>query len=116
MFYKEIAGVSYDSLMGGTNISSFVSNATIGACEIKRGMLLANTEGVWNPATQSDQSKPLSIAKEDVDSESDRVTQVYTRGEFNRSAIMTGSGVDIDDFEEQLRKDGIYLRDIIVGG
>ena len=91
---------------------SETANVSIAAGEFKRGELLAETGGLYDSATGSDSLKPLAIASSDIDSDDSRIATVYKTGEFNYSAIIAGSDVSLNAFEEQLRKDGIILTDI----
>ena len=111
-YLKQIEGVSYDSLIGGTTVPKITANVSIAAGEFKRGELLAETGGLYDSATGSDSLKPLAIASSDIDSDDSRIATVYKTGEFNYSAIIAGSDVSLNAFEEQLRKDGIILTDI----
>ena len=114
-YYETSNGVTYDSLIGGTQTPFRVENVSISSGAYERGTLLALGSSVYSAADGSDYNEPLAILRSDIGSSDSRVTQVYTRGEFNESAIIVGSSVDLDDYRENLRREGIYLTDIKEG-
>ncbi len=115
--FSTIDGVSYDELFGGSSMPVHTKNVTVGAnAVIKRGMVLAETNGVYALAVAADNEKPLVIAKEDFTATtSAKVTTAYTSGVFNREKLTLGDGANIANFEEQLRKDNILLTSIREG-
>ena len=109
-------GQEWDDLFAGPEIKVMNRNVKVANdAKIERGMLLADNGGVATPVTASDTDKPLFIASEDFEAGSDTgvVTMVYTSGRFHRDKIKVGEGVDINDFEEPLRKVNIELTGLI---
>jgi len=119
-FFGTRDGIKRDELMGGTDgIPVSIRNVEVAKdAAIERGMLLASasTFGVFAPAAASDTGKVLVIAEKDFAADSDHtVTQAYTSGKFNREKIKLGTGLNIDNFEEPLRKVNIILTSIAKG-
>lgn len=117
-FFGTRDGIKRDELMGGADgIPVSIRNVEVSSdTTIQRGMLLASatTFGVFAPATSSDTSKVLVIAEKDFTADSDlHVTQAYTSGKFNREKIILDG--NIDDFENELRKQNIILTSIKPG-
>ena len=117
-FFGTRDGIKRDELMGGADgIPVSIRNVEVSSdTTIQRGMLLASatTFGVFAPATNSDTSKVLVIAEKDFTADSDlHVTQAYTSGKFNREKIILDG--NIDDFENELRKQNIILTSIKPG-
>ena len=114
-FFGTRDGIKRDELCGGAEQLMSIRNIEVAAdAEIKRGMLLnsATTFGVFAPA-DSDTTKVLVVAEKDFTADSDHtVTQAYTSGKFNREKIILSEGLNIDDYEESLRKVDIYLTSI----
>lgn len=119
-FFGTRDGIKRDELCGGAEKLMSIRNIEVAQdAEIKRGMLLcsATTYGVFAPVTSTgDGSKVLVIAEKDFAADSDHtVTQAYTSGKFNREKIILKSGLNIDAFEEPLRKVEIMLASIKTG-
>ncbi len=116
-YFKMDTGLEWDDLVAGPEEKIRFKNVKFGSnAVIERGMLLAeDSDSVVAPATASDTNKPLYIAKSDFEAGSDTgvIDTVFSRGLFNRSKIKVSEGVDINDFEEPLRKVNILLTDII---
>ena len=115
-YFKVDTGIGFDDLFAGPEERVMTKNVKAGnGAEIKRGMLLADNGGVAAPVTAADTDTTLFIASEDFEADSNTgvVTTVYTSGRFNRSKIKVGEGIDINDFEEPLRKVDIILTDVI---
>lgn len=117
-FFGTRDGIKRDELVGGADgIPMSIRNIEVGAtAEIERGMLLASADvfGTFAPVTsKSDASKVLVIAAEDFTAdEKHLVTQAYTMGKFNRERIKLADGLNIDDFENELRRQNIHLTSI----
>ena len=107
-----------DELFGGDDgIPVSLRNIEVdSSTSIQRGMLLssATTFGTFAPAADTDTSKVYVVAAETFDADSDHtVTQAYVSGKFNREKIVLDSSLDIDDFEETLRRANIHLTSIM---
>lgn len=118
-FFGTRDGIKRDELCGGAEQLMSIRNIEVGSdTAIQRGMLLcsATTYGEFEPVSTSDTSKVFVIAEKDFTADSDHtVTQAYTSGKFNREKIILDDNLDIDDFEEVLRKENIILTSIKVG-
>lgn len=107
-----------DELFGGDDgIPVSKRNIDVAAnATIERGMLLASatTFGTFAPAAATDTGKVYLIAAEDFTADSDHtVTQAYVSGKFNREKIKLDNSLNIDDFEETLRRANIHLTSIM---
>ena len=114
-FFGQHDGIKRDELCGGAEQLMSIRNIEVASdTTIQRGMLLssATTFGVFEPA-DSDTAKVFVVAEKDFTADSDHtVTQAYTSGKFNREKILLNEGLNIDDYEEPLRKVDIYLTSI----
>lgn len=114
-FFGQHDGIKRDELCGGAEQLMSIRNIEVASdTTIQRGMLLnsSTTFGVFAPA-DSDTTKVFVIAEKDFTADSDHtVTQAYTSGKFNREKIILDEGLNIDDYEESLRKVDIYLTSI----
>ena len=109
-------GQEWDDLFAGPEIKVMNRNVKVANdAKIERGMLLAENGGIAAPATAADTDTTLFIASENFEAGSDTgvVTMVYTSGRFHRDKIKVGEGVDINNFEEPLRKVNIELTGLI---
>ena len=119
-FFGTRDGIKRDELMGGTGVNIFNRNIAVDSdATIARGMLLCSnkTFGTYKPVSSTaDASKVLVVAAENFNADSDHtVTQSYVSGMFNREKIILDSSLNIDDFEEALRKVDIRLTSIKPG-
>ena len=118
-FFGVRDGIKRDELCGGAEQLMSIRNIEVASdTSIQRGMLLSSdsTFGIFSQPTDSDTSKVFVIAEKDFTADSDsQVTQVYTSGKFNREKIILNEGLNIDDFEEVLRKENIILTSIKPG-
>ena len=99
---------------GGDGIPVSKRNIEVGSdTTIQRGMLLGSAESFGTFSAASSDSAVLVIAAEDFVADSDHtVTQAYTSGKFNREKIKLSAGLNIDSFEEVLRREDIILTSI----
>lgn len=119
-FFGTRDGIKRDELCGGADgIPMSIRNIEVGSdTTIQRGMLLssATTFGVFAPVADTDTSKVFVIAEKDFQADSDHtVTQAYTSGKFNREKIILDESLNIDNYEETLRKENIILTSIKKG-
>lgn len=115
-FFGQHSGIVRDELCGGADaIPMSIRNIEVASdTTIQRGMLLgaSSTFGVFAPVTDTS-TKVFVIAEKDFTADSDHtVTQAYTSGKFNREKIVLDESLNIDDFEEQLRKVNVILTTI----
>ncbi len=111
-------GASYDRLIGGAEVVFFNRNVLITSdTTIERGAILAGrgvgSDVTVHAATAMDATmRPeLFIAAEDASLQTD--TTVYTSGRFNRSALKVSSDTSVAAFEAEMRRQGIYLTEVI---
>ena len=116
-FFGQHSGIVRDELCGGADgIPMSIRNIEVGSdTTIQRGMLLSSdkTFGTFAPVADSDTAKVFVIAEKDFAADSDlKVTQAYTSGKFNREKIILDENLNIDDFENELRRQNIILTSI----
>lgn len=119
-FYENLGQYTPDKLIAGTKVPRLLEGIIIesGQGELKRGSLLGKvTETgkfklVDEKATDGSE-KPLIILADDIDATKEIKTIGYISGEFNKQAIYVAEGTDINKFEIELRKLGIYLVKVI---
>ena len=119
-FFSVHEGVARDELMGGADgIPVSIRNIEVASdTTIQRGMLLCSpsTFGVFSQPADSDTSKVFVIAEKDFTADSDlKVTQAFSSGKFNREKIILDESLNIDDFENELRRQNIILTSIYGG-
>lgn len=106
--FRTEEGVKYDQLIGGSAVATLTANGVIAAGQdLKRGALLSLAEGKYTLAAAGAEASAVLV--EDVKADADTVTPVYTRGLFNREALIVAEGDTVEAHEEQLRKVGIYV-------
>ena len=120
---KELQGVHYDELIGGTAITPLTQNGLLSGVAVKtvvpKGTLLAvdSTSGKFVVAAKAGSSVPVAsavLAAEVTqgDDTSDISVTAYVRGLFNREKLVAASGDTVDAHEAELRDVGIYLTSI----
>lgn len=93
--------IKEDNLLAGPEITTLLKNIPITAgSAMKRGTLITMTEGK-GAATKAGETASYVLAR-DVDDKADTAT-VYTRGRFNREAIIVAGGDTVDKHEDELR-------------
>ncbi len=101
------AGVHYDDLIGGTNVSVVAQNVKVTAgTAMARGTLLTVTDGTAAATAKSAVANAILAAPV---STTDTVATVYVKGEFNRERVKVADGDTIGAHEAELRNTGIYL-------
>ena len=115
-YVETVNGWVEDGLLAGTEIPVELYNVSVGSsASVSRGDLLCggSFSSVFAPvSSSSDASKVLVIAADDFVADSlHAVTRAYASGKFNREKISFGgnSSVNIDDFEPELRRQGIWM-------
>lgn len=117
MGFSTMPGASYDSLIGGAEVPIFNRNVQVSSdTTLERGAILAgvgiDSDMTVHLATSADTvGRMLFIAAEDVEAQT--ATTVFTSGRFNRTALTTESDTSVADFEAELRRQGIYLTEVI---
>ena len=99
-----------DTLLGGNAVVPLTKNVTIAAgTEMKRGTLVTVTDGVAS-ATKKGEKASYILANET--SKDDTVATVYSRGLFNREAVIVADGDTVEAHEEELRTVSIVFTSI----
>lgn len=119
--YQEIGEFTPDNLFNDINVSVSEKAVTIKktATPLKRGTVLgiitASGAAAIVDSTKTDGSQIADcILADDVDASSgDVVAVAYTKGQFNRKALIFGGTDKADKHEAQLRDVGIYMKDNI---
>lgn len=120
---SEMTGVSYDELIGGTNLPIITKNITLKGvtAEYTRGTLLSlvggkyeicDTTGTGSGGTDPNPAKVASaVLATDVKlTGSDIVATIYISGIFNREKLILKKADDtVEAHEDELRDAGIYL-------
>ena len=140
--FEQIGEFKPDSLIAGNQfpIMKIGIGLKAGQGILKRGSLIAKKEdgsgymvGTTTTTTENEKSNTLEAVKEvtasdaqvvilgiltdDYDTETDALVDnipatVYQTGEFNRAAVIVGEDITIENYEEDMRKIGIYLRSV----
>ena len=109
--YTKETGINYDKLIGGTAVAPFTANVTIaGGQNLKRGAVLSANGGKYSQVAKT--GTATAILAEDINATTDTVATVYTRGLFNREALIVAGGDTATSHEDQLRAVGIYVTSI----
>ncbi len=123
--YSVIGDFEFDALIAGEKQPIITKGITLAAAQgvLSRGTLIgvvtATKLAVLCDSTKSDGSQiPEYILGATCDTGAAGATLnvptiAYQTGIFNRAAIITAAGQDINAFEQQLRQVGILLRDTI---
>ncbi len=119
--FSEVGSFVPDKLMAGNSVSVLVKGVTVASGQgiLKRGSVLgiitASSKGKLCAAAAVDGSKEAKfILADDIDTTAaDVVAQCYESGEFNKGALTFGSTDTPEMHEDELRKNGIFLKDII---
>ena len=112
---ETMSGASYDTLIGGVGVMRLVNVNVSSDTELERGALLAGgwdgTSVTVHLATATDTANcDMYIAASDEASVT--VTNAYSKGVFNRAAIKVGEGLNVRDFEHNLRLNNILLTEV----
>ena len=119
--YNKVGEIKPDNLFNDINVSVSEKSVKIkkSAIPLKRGTVLGviTATGFAIPvdSTKTDGSQLANcILADDVDaSAADMVAVAYTKGQFNRKALIFVGEETVDKHEAQLREVGIYLKDNI---
>ena len=115
---ETLVGAVFDSLMGGAHVDSSVRAVKISSdTTVERGMLLAGvydgSDVTVHIATAADATNGSGLFIAYGDDSNDTVTVAYDNGLFNRSAIKLSEGLDIGNFELEMRRQGLLLTEVI---
>ena len=108
-YYDSVTGFSDDGLLSVNEPVEIWTVGCLSNAELERGMLIASTDNVWAAAGASDTAgHPLGIVN--VGNDGTSVASAYVAGAFNEERIICASGIDIEDFRQPLRAQGIWLK------
>lgn len=117
--YGEVGAMEYDNLIAGNNVPIVLKGVTVAADQgvLKKGSVLgivtATGKGLLCMAASEDGSKEAKyVLADDVDATEEVVVQCYQSGELNRGALIFDSTDTAEMHEDELRKNGIFLKDI----
>ena len=115
---ETLVGAVFDSLMGGAHVDSSVRAVKMSSdTTVERGMLLAGvydgSDVTVHIATAADATNGSGLYIAFADDSNDTVTVAYDNGLFNRSAIKLTAGLDIGNFELEMRRQGLILTEVI---
>lgn len=119
--YNKVGEIKPDNLFNDINVSVSEKSVKIkkSATPLKRGTVLGviTATGFAIPvdSSKADGSQLADcILADDVDaSAADTVAVAYTKGQFNRKALIFTGTETVENYEAQLRDVGIYLKDNI---
>jgi len=118
--YGELGNKEFDNLVAGNKVPILYKGVVVaqGQGVLERGSVLgiveATDKGLLCVAASVDGSQEAKyVLAETVDTTAEDVNaQCYQSGELNRGALIFGSTDTADMHEDELRKNGIFLRDI----
>lgn len=118
--YGELGSITPDNLIAGNSVPILVKGVTVltGQGVLVRGSVLgivtASDKGLLCVAAAVDGSDEAKyILADDIDTtDADVVAECYQSGEFNRAALVFGAEDTAAMHEDELRKNGIFLKDI----
>lgn len=108
------SGIKYDDLLGGESVKVSRVNVRLANGEgVERGTLISRgNDGYYRVVSTTDDTKLLAISAMDSATDGNRVILAYYTGIFNRSKIKLGTGLNIGDFEDKMKEQGLYLTEI----
>ena len=115
--FKECGQFEPDSLIASSKIPVTAKGITIvaGAGQLKRGTVLGiNSDGKYDVTGKADGDGKVAcdcILADDVDASGteDVITSAYDTGKFNKNALIVAEGSDVETYETELRKLGIFM-------
>ncbi|PKL00059.1 MAG: head decoration protein [Tenericutes bacterium HGW-Tenericutes-1] len=117
--YGEVGSIEYDNLVAGNNVPLLVKGVVVAAGQgvLKKGSVLgivtATSKGLFCAAASVDGSQEAKfVLADDVDATEEVVALCYQSGELNRGALIFDSTDTAEMHEDELRKNGIFLKDI----
>lgn len=114
-YNEKIGEVAFDNLIADTHVKLIAVSGTIdaGAGELKRGTVLALTEGKL--VVMNTGKTPYGILTDDVNvGEAAEVVEVYVTGKFNKGALHVASGYTLTAEDIQtLRNGGIFVENVV---
>lgn len=119
--YQDAGAFIPDNLFAGNELSVLTGGVTIAAGQgiLRRGTVLgivtASGKAVAVDKAAADGSNvPYGILTDDVDATTETNATVYISGVFNKNALFFGGDTDTAaDYETELRKLGIFLKNVI---
>lgn len=102
--HETVEGVTYDELVGGTEVTAITKNISIEAGNaMKRGTLVTAAGAPVAKGETADAVVAIGCT------ETDTVITVYVSGMFNREKLIVAEGDTVEAHEAELRDKNIYL-------
>ena len=113
-YVEEMQGVEYAPIFGGTEVTALTANVTVtgAAGAVAKGTLLAENAGKYAAVAKEGKASVILACDVVLDGAQDVTATVYTRGIFNRSALVVAAEDTVDAHENELREVGIYLSNV----
>lgn len=106
-YIKDEKGVTYDGLIGGSQVKLITKNITITpGTAIKRGAIVTAAGAVVGSGDTA-----YGVVACDITA-TDTVGTIYVSGVFNREKLIVNSGDTVTAHENELRDGGIFLSSI----
>ena len=113
--FKTIGTYTPDNLIADCAFPTTAKGVKIakGEGELPRGALLGKVEdGTYKLAGKESLEADCILADAVNATEEEVIASAYVTGTFNRAAITVANGAEIDSYETELRKLGIYLKSV----
>jgi len=119
--FEQIGEFKPDSLIAGNEFPMLKEGIGLKAGQgvLKRGSLIVKSENAGYIAGSTGiEGKVFGILTDDCDTGTDGSADnipvtVYLTGEFNRAAVhVSGEGKTVEDYEDDMKSAGIYLRSV----
>lgn len=117
-----------DGLIAGNEMPLMAKGILIGkGYQLERGALLGKVDDVYHPTGTTLELTPTqeggetktvvvdasAILTDPIDTmESEGVATIFITGTFNREAILLEDGVNLQEYEDELQKYGIFLKTV----
>ena len=113
---ENLGAVGFDNLFSGAFPPAEVFSVTLAAGQgvLKRGTLLAKTDGGMVKISSSTTGKANAVLADDVDTSATTTGIAYQTGHFNTNSLIVANGYEITAADkEALRVAGILLSDAV---
>lgn len=118
--YQDLGTFSPDSLIAGNSVPKLVNGVILEAGQgvLTRGTVIGIVTAtkkakIVNNAATDGSEKPYAILTDTIDATQEIATTAYITGEFNKNALTFGGDDTAADHELELRKLGIYLKNVL---
>lgn len=116
--FKKKAEFIPDSLIADNDFPIMANGIKVAGGQgiLKRGTLVGLSNGkayVTGSSVDSTSIGVFGVLTDDIEETTeDTISTAYVTGVFNKGAIILDSSAKLDDYKEELRKLGIYLKEI----